>query len=84
MKTDPSTKVALSVIAVLLLLNLVSGLLAARRATAEQTADLIGKYQISSWASYIGTYGHHTGYYVLDTTIGKVVESHEDVHKLTE
>ncbi|MGE5301225.1 MAG: hypothetical protein ACM3MB_09725 [Acidobacteriota bacterium] len=84
MKTDPYTKVALSVIALLLFLNLVSGLLATRQATAEQPASLIGKYQISSWASYIGTYGHHTGYYVLDTTTGKVAETHEDVHKLTE
>ncbi len=84
MKADSFIKVVLSLIAALLFLNLVNGLLATRQATAEQPASLIGKYQISSWASSIGTYGHHNGYYVLDTTTGKVVETHEDIHKLTE
>jgi hypothetical protein len=84
MKADSFAKVVLSLIAVLLFLNLVSGLLAARQATAEQPASAIGRYQISSWASYIGTYGHHSGYYVLDTTTGKVVETHEDIHNLKE
>jgi hypothetical protein len=84
MKADSFAKVVLSLIAVLLFLNLASGLLAARQATAEQPASAIGRYQISSWASYIGTYGHHSGYYVLDTTTGKVVETHEDIHNLKE
>ncbi len=84
MKGDSFTKVMLSIIAVLLFLNLVSGLLTARQATADEPASPVGRYQITGWASSIGTYGHHNGYYVLDTTTGKVIETHEDIHKLSE
>ncbi len=84
MKADSFTKAVLSIIAVLLFLNLVSGLITARQAKADEPASPIGRYQIADWASSIGTYGHHNGYYVLDTTTGKVVETHEDIHKLTE
>ncbi len=83
MKTDLFTKVVLSVIAVLLLMNLFTGALSSRPATAEQTGDHVKRYQISAWASSIGTYGHHSGYYVLDTTTGKVVDKHEDIHTIT-
>ena len=82
MKTDLFTKAVLSAIAVLLFLNLVSGVLSSRPATAE-TSNGISRYQISAWASSIGTYGHHSGYYVVDTTTGKVVDKHEDVHTIT-
>ena len=83
MKTDLFTKVMLSLIAALLFLNLFSGALFSRPATAEQTGNNIRRYEISAWASSIGTYGHHSGYYVLDTTTGKVVDKHEDVHTIT-
>ncbi len=84
MKADSFTKVMLSLVAVLLFLNLLSGMLATRQATADEPSSPVGRYQISSWASSIGTYGHHNGYYVLDTATGKVVETHEDIHKLSE
>jgi hypothetical protein len=83
MKTDLFTKVVLSVIAVLLCMNLVSGLFSSRPATAEQANDTVNRYQISAWASSIGTFGHHSGYYVIDSTTGKVVDKHEDVHIIT-
>jgi hypothetical protein len=83
MKTDLFTKVMLSVIAALLFLNLFSGVLSSRPATAEQTGGSINRYQISAWASSIGTYGHHSGYYVVDTTTGKLVDKHEDIHTIT-
>lgn len=83
MKTDLFTKVVLSAIAVLLCLNLLNGLFASRPATADQTGNTVNRYQISAWASSIGTYGHHSGYYVLDTTTGKVVDKHEDIHTIT-
>ena len=82
MKTDLYTKVVLSAIAVLLFMNLVSGLFSSRPATAEQ-ANTVNRYQISAWASSIGTFGHHSGYYVIDTTTGKVVDKQEDVHTIT-
>lgn len=83
MKTDLFTKVMLSVIAALLFLNLFSAVLSSRPATAEQTGGSINRYQISAWASSIGTYGHHSGYYVVDTTTGKLVDKHEDIHTIT-
>ncbi len=83
MKTDLFTKVMLSVIAALLFLNLISGAFSSPPATAEQTASNINRYQISAWASSIGTYGHHSGYYVVDTATGKVVDKHEDIHTIT-
>lgn len=83
MKTDLFTKVVLSAIAVLLCLNLISGLFSIRPATAGPQADPVNRYQISAWASSIGTYGHHSGYYVIDTATGKLVDKHEDIHTIT-
>ncbi len=83
MKTDLFTKVVLSAIAVLLCINLISGLFSSRPATAEQTNGTVNRYQISAWASSIGTYGHHSGYYVIDSTTGKIVDKHEDIHTIT-
>ena len=48
---------------------------------AEGKGD-IGRYQISSWASYSGARVHHSGYFVLDTTTGEVVESHHEIHDI--
>ncbi len=83
MKTDLFTKVVLSAIAVLLCMNLISGLLSSRPATAEQANGQVNRYQISAWASPIGTFGHHSGYYVIDTVTGKLVDKHEEVHTIT-
>jgi hypothetical protein len=83
MKVNLFTKVILSAIAVLLLLNLFSGLFASRPALAQHEANQIGRYQIAAWASSIGTYGHHNGYYIVDTATGKVTDSHEDTHDIT-
>jgi membrane associated rhomboid family serine protease len=80
MKTDKFNKVMLCLIAVLLFLNLVSGLFSLRPATAEQ-AGPVNRFQISAWASTAGLYGgHHSGYYVLDTMTGKVVGEKEESH----
>lgn len=49
--------------------------------SAQDRGD-IGRYQISSWASYSGARVHHAGYYVLDTTTGKVVDSHHEIHDI--
>jgi len=82
MKTEKFYKVMLGLIAVLLFLNLVSGLLPVRSAKAEQNGP-VNRYQISAWASAIGTYGHHSGYYVVDTTTGEVVSKKEEAHTIT-
>jgi len=83
MKSDLFTKVVLAAIAVLLFLNLFPGLFSTRPATAEPQADRVNRYQISAWASPIGTFGHHSGYYVIDTVTGKLTDKHEEVHTIT-
>jgi hypothetical protein len=83
MKVDRFTKIVLSLIAVLLFLNLISGLFVSQPVLAQQEKAAIGRYQISSWAASIGTYGHHSGYFIVDTTTGKVVDSHEEGHDIT-
>lgn len=81
MKSDRSTKLILVIIAVLLFLNLVSSLMPARPATAQHEAGPVNRYQISAWAAHSGAYGHHAGYYVVDTVTGKVVDKKEEVHE---
>ncbi len=76
MKRDKGLKVLLGLIALLLLLNLASGL----QSRPAMAAGEIGRYQISAWAAQSGTYMHHSGYYVLDTITGKVVASKSEVH----
>jgi len=83
MKVDRFTKIVLSLIAVLLFLNLISGVFVSKPVLAQQEKAAIGRYQISSWAASVGTYGHHSGYFIVDTTTGKVVDSHEEAHDIT-
>jgi hypothetical protein len=76
MKADRAIKLLLCVIALLLLLNLASSF----QSKPAMAAGEIGRYQISAWAAQSGTYMHHSGYYVVDTTTGKVVASESEVH----
>ncbi|GBE02389.1 hypothetical protein BMS3Bbin06_00989 [bacterium BMS3Bbin06] len=79
MKADILTKVLLIIGAVLLAANLVSGMLSSTPASAEQGSE-IGRYQISAWSARASVYTHHSGYYIVDTTTGKVVASKSEVH----
>ena len=81
MKTDQFNKVMLCIIAVLLFLNLLSGLFSLKPATAAP-AGPVNRFQISAWASPAGAYGHHSGYYVLNTITGEVVSKREDFHNV--
>jgi len=80
MKMDTLTKALLTVIAVLLLLNLFAGILPGGNAVAQKGAEDIGRYQITSWAAQAGAFTHHNGYYIIDTTTGKVVDRKSEVH----
>lgn len=80
MNVDRFTKVILCIIAILLSLNLAHGFLASRPALAVRGSEDIGKYQISAWSAQAGVTVHHSGYYVLDTATGKVVDSKVEVH----
>lgn len=52
-------------------------------AQAQGQQGEIGRYQISAWASYSGARVHHSGYYVLDTVTGKVVDQGHEIHGIT-
>jgi hypothetical protein len=52
----------------------------ATSALAQGEQGQIGRYQISAWASYAGAKVHHSGYYVLDTVTGKVVDRGHEIH----
>ena len=49
-------------------------------AIAERDDSQIGRYQISAWSSYAGERVHHSGYYIIDTTTGKVVDRGHEIH----
>ena len=92
MKMDKFIKILLGLIAMLLLVNLISGFMASQPARAEQHIqemgryeisynEGVGRYQISSWAAETGNAGyHHSGYFVLDTVTGEVVDQKMQVH----
>ena len=84
MNVDRSSKVILCIIAVLLFLNFAQGLLASKPVFAVSENNATGRYQISSWAAHGGGLLIHEGYYVLDTTTGKVINSHSEIHTRTE
>ncbi len=80
MKVDRFTKIILCITAILLFLNLAHSFLASKPALAVRGSEDIGRYQISAWGAQAGATVHHSGYYVLDTTTGKVVDSRMEVH----
>ena len=79
MKIDLLTKIALLVIAVMLVLNFAHRVFIARPAQAISNAEGIGRYQITSWAASTGI-SHHMGYYIVDTVTGKVADKQAEVH----
>ena len=81
MKNDIFKKLMLSVIALLLLFNFLQGGFLTQTAEAERDGET-GRYQISAWASPAGARSHHSGYYIVDTVTGKVVDSKSEVHSL--
>jgi len=80
MKIDQWSKVALWIIAVMFVLNFAHRVLIARPAQAIGTADQIGRYQITSWATHTGGISYHSGYYILDTVTGKVTNRLAELH----
>ena len=80
MKIDLLTKIVLGVIAVMLVLNFAHRLFIVRPALAVNDGGGIGRYQISSWAAQSAGNVYHSGYYVVDTVTGKVVDKAADEH----
>lgn len=84
MKADRLTKIVMFTIVALLLLNFLYGHFTLKEADAVKTDGEIGRYQVSSWAAQSGAYTHHSGYYIIDTTTGKLVDSKAEVHTAKE
>jgi hypothetical protein len=53
-----------------------------RSADAEQEQNGIGRYQVSAWGAYSGERVHHSGYYVVDTVTGKIVDRGHSTHSI--
>jgi len=64
----------------LLLMNFVQGFFSTNSAIAVNGDEQAGRYQISAWAAQISTGYHHSGYYIVDTVTGKVIESKSEAH----
>jgi hypothetical protein len=77
MKTNWITAFGLLAVAVLLFLNVATTFFQPEEARA-QSENAIGKYQISAWASPSMGSIQFAGYYVIDTTTGKVVAKHSE------
>jgi hypothetical protein len=80
MMDNSFTKILLGMIAAMLLINFLYGVFEVRPLRADKGNEDIGRYQISSWAAQSGAYTHHNGYYIVDTTTGKVIDSKSEVH----
>jgi hypothetical protein len=81
MRVDGFTRAILGIIAVLLFLNFARSFFASKPTAAAGGNEGIGRYQISAWAAQAGAAIHHSGYYVMDTATGKVVETRAEVHR---
>jgi hypothetical protein len=84
MKGEYLNKLLLGIIALLLLMNFMQGLFSANTASAQNDSEQIGRYQVSAWAAQSGRIGHHSGYYVIDTITGKLVDSKAETHTTKE
>ena len=78
MKVDLFTKVILIVIALLLTGILIQNVDVTKTAYADKGE--VGKYQVSAWAAQAGARTHHNGYYIIDTTTGKIMDSGAEIH----
>jgi hypothetical protein len=81
------TKIVLLVAAISFLLTaggvIVATSMNPSAAQAQGEQERIGRYQLSSWAAYSGERIHHSGYYVLDTVTGKIVDRGHEIHGIT-
>jgi hypothetical protein len=84
MKQNNWIKIACVCVGALLLINLTYTVFKSNTALAKGEASTVGKYQIATWASPSRGTTHHFGYYVLDTTTGKIVDQKSEIHSSVE
>jgi hypothetical protein len=81
MKTNQLTRILLGILAVLLCINLLNSLLSSKAALAVSGSQDRGRYQIAAWGFQAQNSEPRSGYYILDTVTGKVVESKSEVYR---
>jgi len=74
MKTQRILLVTVWVAAALLAADILLHMFSADPVAAAKEEPAVGRYQISSWATQTGSYTGYSGYYIVDTTTGKIVE----------
>ena len=77
MKRNVLTTCGVLAITILLMLNLATTIFQPDTVFAENK-NAIGRYQVSAWASPSKGAIQFAGYYVIDTTTGKIVEKHSE------
>lgn len=83
MTTNNLTKRLLFTLSAFVLLGLAVAISPLTDANAEPDQNEVGRYQLSSWASYSGSRVHHSGYYIIDTRTGKIVDSGYEIHGIS-
>jgi len=78
MKKNIVTVCGLWAVAILLVLNLVTAFFQPGNVFAQKETDVVGRYEISAWASPSKGSIQFAGYYVLDTATGKMVAKHSE------
>ncbi len=81
MQKNLLTTVGLWFFGILFLLNLAVTVFEPHTASAQKDISTAGRYQITAWALPTGGMSHYTGYYVLDTATGKIVDRFTELHK---
>lgn len=77
-------KVACVCVGALLLINFTYTVFRSNRALAENEVATVGRYEIATWSSPSRGTTHHFGYYILDTTTGKIVDQKSEIHSSSE
>ena len=81
MKKNVWMKITVTILTVLAITVAGIWLLGSRTtAEAEPEAGQVGRYQIAAWGAHSGARVHASGYFVLDTVTGKVVDKGHDIH----
>jgi hypothetical protein len=62
---------------------LTTNLFSSSSAVAQNGENQIGRYQISSYATYSGARVHFSGYYIVDTTTGKITDQKHETHGIS-
>jgi hypothetical protein len=80
MKLNLFAVMGIWLIAIMLIVNFLTTMLEPRTVFAQKDTATVGRYQVSAWAAYSGGSTHHYGYYIIDTTTGKVFDKTMEEH----